>query len=586
MAAVTKLHVVPAAAPAWSAAGESALKVCVGHASNSGRRDANEDFFGVATPAMNELAAKGVLAVVADGVSGAAGGREAAEYAVRSLLGDYYATPETWEVPLALDRVLKAVNRWLLAQGSVERELAGMASTLSALVLRGKRFYLGHVGDSRVYRLSNNACVQLTEDHVWERPDMRHVLKRAIGLDRHLVMDYADGEIERGDVFLICSDGVWEPLGQARLQEILGLYRDPRLAAEALVDAALRAGGQDNATAVVLRVDEIDEHGWRDMLGAGLQLPVPPRLKPGGKLDDFDVIELIHESRATLLYKVRLRRTGQVLALKTLQPLLADDRSSCEGLLAEEWLTKRLVSAHFPQVLPLSSASRHWLYYIMSYHEGPTLQGQLDRGAHFSTTDVVRIGMQLAKGIGAMQRLSILHRDIKPANLLPQDNGGLRILDLGVALAAGVPYPELEGNPGTPSYMAPELFAGASASVQSDLYAAGATLYHLLTRKHPYGEIEPFQTPKFTDPIAPSRYRPDIPSWLENLLLRAVARDPAQRFETAEEMLLAFERGERNPVSAPRRTPLIERSRLTRWQALSFALAVINLLLLYLLFLR
>ena len=584
MSAAAPLHLASdgGRAPAGEA---GALRICAGHLSSAGRREINEDFFGVAMPQVQEIAAKGVLAVVADGVSGAAGGREAAEYSVRSLLGDYYATPDTWEVPLALDRVLSAVNRWLLAQGTVERELSGMATTLSALVLRGKRYYLGHVGDTRIYRLSAGEFSQLTQDHVWDRPDMRHVLKRAVGLDRLLVLDFADGELCAGDVFLICSDGIWEPLGQARLHQILGLYRDPQLAAQALVDEALRAGGQDNATAVVLRVDEIAEHGWRDMLGAGMQLPVPQRLKPGGEIDGFEVVELIHESRATLLYKVRARRSGQVLALKTLQPALASDKTSCEGLLAEEWLAKRLVSAHFPQVVPLSSGSRHWLYYVMSYHAGPTLQAQLDRGTHFSAADVTRIGMQLAKGIGAMQRLSIIHRDIKPANLLPEENGGLRVLDMGVALAAGVPYPELQGNPGTPSFMAPELFAGAPATVQSDLYAAGATLYHLLTRRYPYGEIEPFQTPHFGDPVAPSRYRPDIPSWLENLLLRAVAREPAARFETAEELLLALERGERNRVSAPRRTPLIERTRLTRWQALCLALAVTNLLLLYLLLL-
>ena len=130
MAAFAKLRVLPHPTQSLPGADAGSLKVCVGHASNAGRRSGNEDFFGVATPEMAELAAKGVLAVVADGVSGANGGREAAEYSVRSLLGDYYATPDTWEVPLALDRLLSAVNRWLLAQGAAHSELAGMASTL------------------------------------------------------------------------------------------------------------------------------------------------------------------------------------------------------------------------------------------------------------------------------------------------------------------------------------------------------------------------------------------------------------------------------------------------------------------------
>ena len=110
-----------------------------------------------------------------------------------------------------------------------------------------------------------------------------------------------------------------------------------------------------------------------------------------------------------------------------------------------------------------------------------------------------------------------------------------------------------------------------------------ARRYHLLIRRYPYGEIEPFQTPHFTDPIPPTRYRPEVPIWLENLLMRAVAREKSQRFETAEEMLVALERGDRHPVSAPQRIPLLERNRLMRWQAVCLVLAVMNLLLFYLL---
>ena len=562
------------------------LEFTIGHATHAGKRERNEDFWGAATPEGAELAARGALLAVADGVSGNGEGREAAEYAVRGLLADYYATPETWEVPLAIERVLSAINRWLISRRVADRPQSGMATTLSALVLRGNRYYVGHVGDTRIYRLRRQELTQLTQDHVWDRPDMHHVLKRALGLDQHLVVDYADGELLPRDRFLICSDGVWEALGQKRLHELLLLHDDPKRAAAVLVDAALEAGGQDNATAVVARVDRVAAEGWRDLLGAGLRLPVPPRLKPASRIDDFEVLRLVHESRATLLYQVRSLASGQVLALKTLQPVLADDRASCEGLLAEEWLAKRLVSPFFPQVVPIPPAARHQLYYVMIYHAGETLQRQLDAGKHFSVAEVARVGIQLAKGLGTLHRLSILHRDIKPGNLLQAEDGDLRILDMGVALAAGVPYPELQGNPGTPSFMAPELFAGKPASSQTDVYAAGVSLYHLLTRKYPYGEIEPFQQPRFGEPTPPTRYRPDIPQWLENALLRAVARDARQRFETAEEMLLALERGEARPVSPPQRTPLRHRHPAARWQAVALILLVINLLLLYLLLVR
>ncbi|HTE16141.1 MAG TPA: serine/threonine-protein kinase, partial [Burkholderiales bacterium] len=212
-------------------------------------------------------------------------------------------------------------------------------------------------------------------------------------------------------------------------------------------------------------------------------------------------------------------------------------------------------------------------------------QQHLDSGKHFTVAETAQIGTQVAKALGVLHRLSIIHRDIKPANLLRDESSELRVLDMGVALAAGVPYPELQGNPGTPSFMAPELFEANKATMQSDLYAAGVSLYHLLTRKYPYGEIEPFQHPRFADPVSPTRYRPDIPQWLENILLRAVARDQKQRFETAEEMLLALERGEARPVSALPRTPLTQRPT-ALWQAIALIAVVLNLLLLYIILVR
>jgi protein phosphatase len=560
------------------------LEFAVGHATRTGKRERNEDFFGVVTPDAEELAARGTLLAVADGVSGAGAGREAAEYTVRGLLADYYATPETWEIPQAVDRVLSAINRWMMGQGAVDKSRAGMATTLSLLILRGNRYTIGHVGDTRVYRLRNHEMSVLTQDHVWDRPDMRHVLKRAVGLDQHLMVDYADGDLLPKDRFLICSDGVWEPLGNKRIHELMLLHEDPQRMADAMVDIALEAGGADNATALVTRIDAVAAEGWREMLGAYVRLPVPPRLKPGGVIDGFEVLSLLHESRATLLYKVR-SASGQVCALKTLQSAFADDRTSCEGLLGEEWLAKRLVSRHFPQVVPIATSARHHLYYVMTFHSGATLQQHLDSGNHFTVADAARIGAQIARALGALHRLSIIHRDIKPANLLQDESDELRVLDMGVALAAGVPYPELQGNPGTPSFMAPELFENAKATAQSDIYAAGVSLYHLLTRKYPYGEIEPFQHPRFADPAPPTRYRPDIPQWLENVLLRAVARDQKQRFETAEEMLLALERGEVQPVSAPPRTPLAQRPT-ALWQAIAAISIVINLLLIYILLVR
>lgn len=559
------------------------LQFTVGQSSLTGPRTRNEDYVGVVTPASEQLSIKGALMAVADGVSGNAGGGEASEMTMRTVTSDYYATPDTWEPLTSLDKVLSAANRWLIAQASANRDMAGMATTLSLLVLRGQRYYSAHVGDTRIYLLRDGKLKQLTTDHVWDRPDMRHVLKRAVGLDRHLEVDFAEGALQVGDVFALMSDGVWDVLGEKNIHKTLSLYDSPQMICDHLTKLAIEKGSTDNSTAVAVKIIQLGEDTLSELLAGGKHLNLPNKLHIGEIIDDFEVVEVLHESRASLLYKVRHTTTKQLFVLKTLQPLLATDIDSCNGLLNEEWLAKRVVSQYLPQVFPVSVEKRSKLYYIMSWHEGATLQQRLDSGHHFTVAGTAKVGVDMMRGIGALHRLNIVHRDIKPANVHQASDQRLRILDLGVALSSGVGKIEAMQNPGTPSFMAPELFDGEPATPQSDIYAAGVTLYHLLTRKYPYGEVEPFQHPKFGAPIPPTRYRPDIPYWLENIILKAITREMKLRFETAEEMLLALEHGELKPILAPARTPLIARARLVKWQWIAIFSFVLNILLIYLL---
>ncbi len=558
------------------------LKFEIGQSSLTGPRPRNEDYVGVVTPENVQLSTKGALIAMADGVSGNAGGGEASEMTVRTVSSDYYATPDTWEPPSALDKVITAANRWLISQANANRDLAGMATTLSLLILRGQRYYSAHVGDTRIYLLRDGVLKQLTTDHVWDRPDMRHVLKRAVGLDAHLAIDFAEGALQVGDVFALMSDGAWEALGEKNIHEGLSKFDNAQMVAEHLTNTALEQQSTDNSTAVIIKITELGADTLSERIAGAKHLALPPKLSIGELIDDFEVLEILHESRASLLYKVRQIETKQMFVLKTLQPLLANDLESCNGLLNEEWLGKRVVSQYVPQVLPLSMEKRSKLYFVMSWHEGATLQQRLDSGHYFTVAGTAKIGIDMLRGVGALHRLSIIHRDIKPANIHQASDQRLRILDLGVALNS-TDNTEVIQNPGTPSFMAPELFEGQTATPQTDIYAAGVTLYHLLTRKYPYGEIEPFQHPKFGAPTPLTRYRPDIPYWLENIILKAVARDATLGFETAEEMLHALEVGELKPLLAPARAPLIARARLVKWQWIAIFSFIINILLIYLL---
>ncbi|MES2932381.1 MAG: bifunctional protein-serine/threonine kinase/phosphatase [Pseudomonadota bacterium] len=567
------------------------LTISAGHCTLAGQRERNEDFVGMVTPSEPELSSKGLIAAIADGVSGNEGGREASEYAVRGLLTDYYATSDTWPVTQALDRVIKATNSWVQQQGSVRRELAGMATTLTSLVLRGRFYHFAHVGDTRLYLLRADQLTRLTADHVWDRPEMQHVLTRAIGLDSNLAIDHGMGEIRANDVFLLATDGVWAAITEydlcSHLKDVAASRSTAEHGVRALVDAALAAGSSDNASALILKIEALPEENLRDALSGSHKLPLPPKLRVGQSVDGYQVEAIIHASRNTLLYRVIDTKTGgstRKLVLKTLHPDRADDEQERSAFAHEEWLTKRAVARFFPQVI--TPESKNFLYYLTTWHEGHSMQQALDAGEHFTVPDTILHGTKLVRAIGALHRRSIIHRDIKPANVHLGSDGELRILDLGVAQSGLEAGGEIAAHhismAGTPSFLAPELFDNPIPSNQTDLYATGVTLYHMLTRHYPFGEVEPFQRPRFGEPVPPSRYRPDVPQWLENVLLKAVARDIKDRFETAEEFLLALERGAARPLPAPTTTPLSKRDPLAIWRAVAAASIVLNLLLLYL----
>ncbi|WP_374538729.1 bifunctional protein-serine/threonine kinase/phosphatase [Chitinimonas taiwanensis] len=552
------------------------LQLAIGTATDTGPKPRNEDALAAIEPPAGFEASKGWLLALADGVSQSADGKLAAQATVRGLVSDYYATPDTWEPAHAIDRIVSAQNLWLNGQAGSGVPLA---TTLSALVLRGRRFTLAHVGDCRVYRMQGGRFEQLSEDHVWQHEGFQHVLKRAVGLDKHVVLDFRDGELAEGDVFALLCDGVWEVLGDVEVHRLLQLHDEPQRAAEALVAAALAANAQDNVSAIVLRVLALPGSGLRDEFASAPALAVLPRLKPGQQVAGFMVEKLLAESRASLVYLVRDAQ-GQRAVLKTLTELAGADEELSQGLLTEGWLMKRVGSHYLPELI--EPQERQWLMLAMRWYPGETLGDKLARGERISAVEAVRIGLRLSRALSGLHRLDILHRDIKPENLHLDPEGRLRLLDLGVAHCPGITV-EGDATPGTASFLAPEQFGGARASVQTDLYAAGVTLYHALTRRYPYGEIEPFQTPHFGDPIPPTRYRPDIPAWLESVLLKAVARDPALRFETADEMRVALELGEARPLRVARKSPLAQRAPGRLWMALALASLGLNLLLLFVL---
>ncbi|WP_426138865.1 protein kinase domain-containing protein [Pseudomonas sp. DWP3-1-2] len=540
------------------------LQLSFAQCSASGPRPENQDALRLVTPAPALAASKGYLFALADGVSQCADGALAAQSTLQALALDYYSTPETWGIAQSLDRLLLAQNRWLLANG--------LMTTLSVVVLRGRRFTLAHVGDCRVYRWHQGQLQRISEDHVWEQPDMQHVLKRALGLDQYVVMDYLDGELREGERLLLVSDGIWVTLGDASIHSILAEQDDLDSAVQTLVNAAHLAGSQDNASALLINVDTLGQDDLGDALLQLQQWPLPPALKPGQRFEGFEIVNLLAQSRQSLLYRVRDQQ-AQCWLLKTLPANRQDEAHAGQSLLLEEWFLRRVAGRYFPELHP--APERQHLYYLMREYPGRTLAQVFDLTGPVSVAQWQDLATRLLRAVGLLHRRNIIHRDIKPENLLLDDDGELRLLDFGLAYCPGLSA-VTEELPGTPSFIAPEAFDGTEPAPQQDLYAAGVTLYYLLTGHYPYGEIEAFQHRRFGVPIPASRYRPDVPDWLDHSLQQALHAEPASRYETAEQWLLQLEQAEYRPlVQQPR--PLLEREPLKVWRTLAMVSLLINL---------
>lgn len=406
----------------------------------------------------------------------------------------------------------KAINSWIAAQGRVDPQLLGMGATFTALIILRRTAYVIHVGDTRLYRLNGDGLELLTNDHTIGRGDFAHALHRAVGFEDTIRFDHTAHGLNSHDRFLLCTDGVHGFLRDSDLRELLGERASPQETARKILAAALDAGSTDNATALVVDIVDLPPAVESEIAGTIAGLPIQKLPEPGMVLDDFQIEEIISDCHYSRLMRAIDQKNGKILVLKFPHPRVADDASYRLAFINEAWVSARVRSPFIGEIIELAPGRQSRLYSAMPFYDGETLEARLRRAPKLSVEEGVPIAMRLARAIASLHRSGIIHRDIKPDNVILLKNGGLRLVDLGVCRAPHLEdFPEQE-IPGTPSYMAPELFAGAAGDELSDLYALGVTIYRAFSGGYPYGEIEPFTKPRFGKPQPLTAKRPDLPA--------------------------------------------------------------------------
>ncbi len=567
------------------------LKVSIGGHSDRGRKEINQDFHGALIPGEPLLASKGVAIAIADGISSSKVSQIASESAIKSFLTDYYCTSDSWSVKTSAHRVLAAANSWLHAEnrrGEYRHDKdRGYVCTLSALVVRSNTAHVFHVGDARVYRVSGAALEQLTNDHrVVVSPDQSY-LGRALGVNPQVEIDYRAIQVETGDVFVLATDGAHEYVSPRFVTgAIAGNAGDLDAAARAVVAEALRRGSPDNLTVQIVRIDELPDAAADEVSGQVAELPLPPLLEARMAFDGYTIVRELHASSRSHVYLATDGDAGALVCVKIPSIDLRGDTAYLKRFLMEEWVARRVDSAHV--LKPRSSSrKRNYLYVVTEFVDGQTLTQWMIDNPKPGIESVRGVVEQVALGLRAFHRMEMLHRDLRPDNIMIDRAGTVKIIDFGSVRVAGVVEgaPLIEGEEilGAVQYAAPEYFLGETGSSRSDLFSLGVIAHQMLTGKLPYGADVPKARTK-------ARQRkltcaslldvdPDIPPWIDWAIRKAVHPDPWKRQEEVSE----FVHDLRHPNEAwlnASPTPLIERNPVLFWKGLSFILgcAVLALL--------
>jgi len=265
------------------------------------------------------------------------------------------------------------------------------------------------------------------------------------------------------------------------------------------------------------------------------------------KLGRYEIIEELGRGAMGIIYKAKDPVIGRYVAIKTIR--LGDFTDSTHVAELHSRLMREAQSAgvlSHPNIITIFDVGEEGglAYFAMELVEGVTLEQIVEGARRLDESAIVSIARQTADALGFAHQHGIVHRDIKPANIMLTQDGRVKVADFGIAKVGSAKMTQTGMLLGSPSYMAPEHFLGQPLDGRSDIFALGILLYELITGQPPFA-AENLGTLSYKivheDPLPPIKLKPGMNPRLNALVVKALARDPASRFQTAEEMCAALD---------------------------------------------
>jgi serine/threonine-protein kinase len=274
---------------------------------------------------------------------------------------------------------------------------------------------------------------------------------------------------------------------------------------------------------------------------------------PGEKLDHHEIEELVARSGMASIYRARDLRSGRRVAIKIPHPEVESDPVFFDRFHREEEIGSQLDHPGVMKVFP--ERGRSQLYMVLEWADGKLLRQIINEQGRLSPERAVRIARGILEALDYIHRNGVVHRDLKPENIMVDAQDGIKLIDFGIAAKMGarrLTFTSATQVMGTPDYISPEQVRGKRGDALSDIYSMGVILYEMLTGKVPFSGANAFLIMNdrvLNNPVPPREVNPEVPPSLQEVIYRAMERNPKARYSSAHEMAWDLEHLEQVAVS-------------------------------------